>query len=184
MTEIRPLRLDDTRELAELHLGVWRAAYGGLVRPEGFDTVDLDERTERWRQTVRGEADPPRTAYVADDAGTLVGFVVVGVPRDDDVPAATGEVYAIYVAEERWGSEVGHRLLQAGRAHLVGEGLDRVCLWVLEDNPRARRFYERAGLSSDGTRKDVDLFGTVLPELRYAGPAAFADGPSGAHSSS
>lgn len=34
-------------------------------------------------------------------------------------------------------------------------GDEPALLWVFEDNPRARRFYEKLGFTSDGTRKDI-----------------------------
>jgi hypothetical protein len=38
---------------------------------------------------------------------------------------------------------------------------------VLEDNPRARRFYEREGWALDGGRKEEELLGTIVAEVRY-----------------
>jgi hypothetical protein len=38
---------------------------------------------------------------------------------------------------------------------------------VLEDNPRARRFYEREGWEHDGGRKDDELLGVTVSEVRY-----------------
>ena len=182
MIDIRPLREDDAAELAELHLAVWRAAYGGLVPESGFATVDLAERADRWRATARGDADPPRSALVAEQDGRHGGFVANGDPRDADVDASA-EVLALYVDESRWGTEVGHRLLCAARHALASTGHRRFYLWVLTDNQRARSFYERAGLAPDGAEKPVDLFGTELPEMRYAGPTEFVDSADGAHSS-
>jgi RimJ/RimL family protein N-acetyltransferase len=40
-------------------------------------------------------------------------------------------------------------------------------LWVLEDNPRARRFYERAGWAPDGVRKAEERLGVRAAEVRY-----------------
>jgi ribosomal protein S18 acetylase RimI-like enzyme len=40
-------------------------------------------------------------------------------------------------------------------------------LWVLEDNPRARGFYERAGWAPDGVRKAEERFGVRAAEVRY-----------------
>jgi hypothetical protein len=40
-------------------------------------------------------------------------------------------------------------------------------LWVLDDNPRARRFYELAGWAADGTAREIELFGFRFPEVRY-----------------
>jgi hypothetical protein len=40
-------------------------------------------------------------------------------------------------------------------------------LWVAEDNPRARRFYEREGWTLDGARKEDELLGVTVAEVRY-----------------
>jgi RimJ/RimL family protein N-acetyltransferase len=42
-----------------------------------------------------------------------------------------------------------------------------VTLWVLRDNERARRFYERAGWSFDGTEKEDVVAGATVTEVRY-----------------
>ena len=38
---------------------------------------------------------------------------------------------------------------------------------MLEDNPRARSFYERAGWAPDGARKAEERWGVRAPEVRY-----------------
>ena len=40
-------------------------------------------------------------------------------------------------------------------------------LWVLEENPRARAFYERCGWSLDGERKSEERWGVSAAEVRY-----------------
>ena len=52
-------------------------------------------------------------------------------------------------------------------ATLTETGYPRVVLWVLADNARARRFYERAGFVPDGVTNILTGLGDVL-ELRYA----------------
>ena len=43
----------------------------------------------------------------------------------------------------------------------------RAMVWVLTDNTRARRFYERVGFVADGAAKNITLFNVTLPEVRY-----------------
>ena len=45
------------------------------------------------------------------------------------------------------------------------EGYGRAALWVLEDNKRAIRFYEKCGFRADGTRQILKL-GTEIAEIR------------------
>ena len=40
-------------------------------------------------------------------------------------------------------------------------------VWVADDNPRARRLYERAGWSLDGGAKSEDFGGTGVRHCRY-----------------
>lgn len=105
-----------------------------------------------------------RPPLVAEVDGEIVGFVSVGAARDED---ADGELYAIYVQPDRWGSGVGRSLIEAGEKRLRELGYREVLLWVLEDNPRARRFYEAAGWSTDGTTRPIEIFGVEVPEIRY-----------------
>jgi hypothetical protein len=46
-------------------------------------------------------------------------------------------------------------------------GYPSATLWVLEDNLRARRFYEREGWILDGGRRDEAFLGVTVPEVRY-----------------
>jgi ribosomal protein S18 acetylase RimI-like enzyme len=41
-------------------------------------------------------------------------------------------------------------------------------LWVLRDNTRARRFYERYGFHADGVEEPFHVAGAAVPEVRYA----------------
>jgi RimJ/RimL family protein N-acetyltransferase len=50
---------------------------------------------------------------------------------------------------------------------LRSEGFGEAILWVLEDNPRTRRFYELAGWRAEGGSKDGEWLGTFVRELRY-----------------
>jgi RimJ/RimL family protein N-acetyltransferase len=50
---------------------------------------------------------------------------------------------------------------------MCSAGYGEAVLWVLEDNPRARRFYERTGWSLDGGVKDDSHLGVSVTEVRY-----------------
>jgi hypothetical protein len=47
-------------------------------------------------------------------------------------------------------------------------GFPRLRLWVLADNVRARRFYERAGFTADGAEQWEEHGDVSLREVRYA----------------
>ena len=93
----------------------------------------------------------------------VVGFASTGPSRDED---EIGELYAIYVDPQDWSTGAGRALMAAAEQRLAAD-YDAALLWVLEDNPRARGFYERAGWAPDGVRKAEERFGVRAAEVRY-----------------
>jgi hypothetical protein len=53
---------------------------------------------------------------------------------------------------------------------LAAVGGERAVLWVLEDNERARRFYDRGGWSADGETRVEPIGGEPVKQLRYSRP--------------
>ena len=78
-----------------------------------------------------------------------------------------GEVYAIYVAPDAWGSGVSAALMAEGLAGLAALGYTEVILWVLRGNARAIRFYTRQGFTSDGAAKIEQHGDVTFDEVRY-----------------
>jgi RimJ/RimL family protein N-acetyltransferase len=157
--QVRRARADDAAVIAEVHADTWRAAYEHVFGAERLAARTPD--VALWAGVLaRGRSD----VHVAHEGG-VVGFVSTGESRD---PEAVAELYAIYVLPRAWGTGAGTSLMRAGldamRARFSGE---EAVLWVLEDNPRARRFYEREGWALDGARKEEEWLGVVIPEVRY-----------------
>jgi ribosomal protein S18 acetylase RimI-like enzyme len=96
----------------------------------------------------------------------VVGFASIGTARPGDDPSL-GELFTIYVLPAEWGHGVGRALMAAAVASLRAERFEEAILWVLEDNPRTRRFYELAGWCVDGGTKDEEWLGTCIREIRY-----------------
>jgi hypothetical protein len=53
-------------------------------------------------------------------------------------------------------------LLRASERELRSLGFDHAVLWVLDQNTRARRFYEREGWMADGGVKTETVTGTIF----------------------
>jgi len=154
---IRPGTPEDAEGVARVQVETWQAAYAHALPSEQLQALSVEEAVERWQRW------PP--TFVAEPDGEVVGFVSVGKSRD---PGTDGELFAIYVHPEHWGTGVGRALIRAGEVELRRLGHKEAVLWVLDDNPRARRFYELAGWSVDGTARDVQMLGFDLSEVRYA----------------
>ena len=156
---IRTARPEEATAVALVHIETWRVAYAHVFPREELEHMSA-ERVERRAELHRRS--PP---IVAEVDGEIVGFVSVGPANDSD---SDGEIYAIYVLPTHWATGVGRALIQAGEARLRELGHHEAVLWVLEDNPRARRFYERTGWTRDGTDRPIEVFGVSVPEIRYS----------------
>lgn len=173
---IRPETTDDVEAVAAVHVRAWRVGYAGIMPPDVLAALDPAAFAHRRRD--RRAAGGPFTTLVADLDGAVVGFTTVGPYRNgqnsEDLDPAYGEILAIYVEPARWRTGVGSALLARGCAELTARGFAEARLWVLDDNARARRFYERAGLLPDGElsvyalRRAPDQPPVELPEVRYA----------------
>ncbi len=149
----------DAEVIADVHVRAWQEAYPHVFPAEALDRLDPAPRARHWREGIRSGW----TVLVTEDGS---GFASVGPARDDDA-AGAGELYAIYVAPERWGTGAGRALMEAAAGALGAAGFSEAVLWVLEDNPRARRFYEGAGWTLDGAVKEDEFLGTRVREVRY-----------------
>ena len=165
---IRPATPDDARPIAEVHVASWREAYRDVLPPDFLERLSVDER-EAQRLAALTDPEEGSGTVVAETGATIVGFAAFTRSRDDDAGPETGEIPAIYVAPEVVGTGVGRALFEAALDGLREAGFSRATLWVLEANARARRFYERAGWSWDGTVSDHQFECANRPIVRYAG---------------
>jgi GNAT superfamily N-acetyltransferase len=168
---VRPATVADADEIAAVHVRSWQAAYRGLMPQEYLDGLDPALRAERWRRNLAA-ADWSRSGVLVVTAGAgIAGFAGYWPTRDeDDDPARTGEVTAIYLHPHAWGQGLGRQLMTATLQNLAGAGYRDATLWVLRDNVRARRFYAGAGWAGDGAAKTDDSDGFPLLEVRYRRP--------------
>jgi ribosomal protein S18 acetylase RimI-like enzyme len=166
-----PLRIrragpEDAPDIATMHVRAWRAAYGGIVPEDVLAELSIPDRAERWREQLADDTEQQRT-FVAEHEGMVVGFVATGPSRDPFADSGTGEVYAIYVAPDRWGRGIGSSLLVRAMEELRASGYTSATLWVLAENAVGRRFYAGHGWETDGSTKPYRAGDAELEEVRY-----------------
>jgi len=151
--------------VAEVSVAAWRVAYEGVMPQEFLDGRDPARLAEGMRRVW---ADPGRTeqVLVAEQEGRVVGFAVHGPDRDE--PSSTGELVALNVHPEVFGTGVAARLLGAAQQELRRAGFTRAVLWVVPANARARRFYAREGWTHDGVDRTTTVQGITVDVTRYS----------------
>jgi putative acetyltransferase len=130
---LRPYVAADEEAAIELWRRTWQCAY---------PAIDFSARLEWWRARWRDELVATARIVVAQNKGTIVGFVTV-----DPV---SGYLDQIVVAPEAWGGDIAAALVGEAKA-IAPTGLD---LHVNADNDRAIRFYGKHGFTTAG--RDVN----------------------------
>ena len=127
---LRPYAASDEAAAIELWHRTWQEAY-----PQ----VDFAARLDWWRERWRKDLVPKAHIVVAEQDGTLTGFVTID---------GEGYLDQLVVDPSRWGSDAARLLVdEAKRLSPTG-----ITLLVNKDNRRAIRFFERDGfaLAGDG----------------------------------
>lgn len=156
---VRPAVPAEAEAGARCQLACWAEAYGDIADPARLARrlADVEGRVRSWRSQLAGDRGP----WVAAAGDQLVGFASTGPPPPTE-PDPPWMLYALYVRQAWWGTDLGHRLLVAALGDTAAS------LWVFRDNHRARRFYARHGFRTDGWERDQAVFGNV--EVRMVRP--------------
>ncbi|MFB6949622.1 GNAT family N-acetyltransferase [Streptomyces niveus] len=164
---VRAMTADDCDAVAAVRIGGWRWAYAGLMPQAYLDAMSVEEDAADQRTRLNASTGSRVVNVVAERAGAVVGWGCLGPCRDRDVPDGAGEVYALYVHPEHVSTGVGRALARTLVERAAVDGFSSLVLWVLKENDRARRFYEKAGFTPDGAEEPFDAGGASVPEVRY-----------------
>lgn len=162
---LRRATLADVQGIAEVHVASWQAAYRGLFPDTVLDSLSVADRRAQWEARLAAGA---WTIWVTGTDGHVSGFISSCPSRDADLPPPQfAEIAALYVRAEAWSTGCGSVLCQAAFDEMRQASANTAIVWVLTDNIRARRFYERVGFTPAGGSKNITFFNVTLPELRY-----------------
>ena len=167
---VREAAVEDASAIARVHTRTWQRAYQHVFPTDRLAGLVEEHRAEQWRDWLSNPVER-RHVLVGELGDEVAGFASVGPSEDPEAnPALVGELYAIYVLPEVWGRGVGRALMEELLARLRGEGFREAVLWVLEDNPRTRRYYELAGWYHDGGTRQQALLDIPVLLVRYRIP--------------
>lgn len=158
--EIRTITpADDRMALSRVYEESWKHAYKGMIPQSYLDSIPKG----RWAKN----ADDPRWhTLLCVDNGEIVGTSSFCRSRFEAYPD-WGEIVSIYLLPGHIGKGCGKALMSAAITELRTLGYADIFLWVLEENTRARRFYEHFGFEQTDAFLLDTIGGKELREIRY-----------------
>lgn len=154
----------DAEEMGFVHVESWQKAYRGIIPDKIIDSFTPEKQVRIFKEAI---ATRPEEYYLFNADGRSAGIALLHRSHEANAAETEGEIYAIYFHPDFWGTPATHKGFQFCFARLAERGFRKINIWVLEDNIRARKFYEKYGFRFDGTKQHIDL-GKPLVEIRYS----------------
>jgi GNAT superfamily N-acetyltransferase len=150
-----------------IHVAAWRSAYTAVMSKEYLAGLDPAAFGQRWETSLR-DGSGGSTVLVAVRNDRVVAMCAVGPFRARDTPDdPTGELWMLNADPSAFGTGAAVTLHAAALQTLADQGHRSAALWVVDRNPRARRFYDREGWAADGVERVDEVGGSPIHELRY-----------------
>ncbi|MFJ8658592.1 GNAT family N-acetyltransferase [Streptomyces sp. NPDC093795] len=175
---IRVIRADEWEKARELRLTALRDPVAHLAFLDTYEAA-VGRPDDFWRERAEGASesgDGNARQFVAEASdGSWVGTILVLVERPSDElrfgePAKVVQTHivAVYVRPEVRGTGVTEALFRAGVewSWSIPVSVERVRLYVHEENARAAAFYRRFGFVASGARVAVPGHDTAM-EVEY-----------------
>jgi ribosomal protein S18 acetylase RimI-like enzyme len=163
---VRRMRSEDSLAVATIHTLAWQKAYKGIVDQSFLDSIDIQKRAANWKRGTETN-DPAIIRLVSGNESHIFGFACGLENRTKaELPDCDAELWAIYVHPDHMNQGFGKALVDQFKEELRSMEKARFCIWTLEANLQARRFYEKQGGRLTGF-KEVKIGDQQLPEVGY-----------------
>lgn len=160
LMEIRHIKQSDDRfAISHIYEESWKFAYKNIIPQSYLESIPVG----RWAPNLDKEG--MNTIVLIED-GMFIGTSSYCKSRFSSF-SNWGEIVSIYFLPQYIGRGYGKLLLDAVVGELEWLGFHDIFLWVLEDNLRARKFYEKGGFTPSGNYLEDNIGGKELREMQY-----------------
>jgi len=158
MFTLRNAAIHDAQAIGTIYHQSWTSAYCGILSDNYLKSLTDENCTPQAINT--------KQTIVACDNDIVIGVCYISPARESSM-ADWGEIVSLYLRPDYFGKGVGRLLLNAGIVQLQKCGYPNIYLWVLTDNIRARKFYEKNGWICNGDERTILIDGVSVKEVRY-----------------
>lgn len=149
---IREATVNDSARIAEIEVAGSRYAYKNIVSDEClYRDLSVENRIpvhQRWIAEKRFDV----FVYEEPAAGIVKGMMGIGPCEDEDKKGAY-ELHYLYVEPDSVRMGIGSEMLKFFEQKGKEKGCPEYVVWVLKENEKARKFYEKNGYRPDGKEK-------------------------------
>ena len=158
--EIRFINQNDSLfEISDIYERSWKYAYKNIISQEYLDSIPKG----RWANSITKDG---MFNLVILENEHIIGTASICKSRWKQY-SEYGEIVSIYFLPEYMGKGYGSHLLNRCIKELYKLGFNKILLWVLEDNIRARKFYEKNGFVCSEEFLNDNIGGKELREVMY-----------------
>lgn len=158
--EIRYITPNDSLvEISDIYEKSWKSAYQGMIPQSYLDSIPAGRWADRLH--IAGMHN-----LILVENGKMIGTASFCKSRWEAY-RDYGEIVSIYFLPDYMGKGYGKFLLDKCIKELKKLGFRNVLLWVLEDNRRARKFYEKNGFACAEVFMEDNIGGEDIREVLY-----------------
>lgn len=154
---------DDSPTISNILAKTWRIAYKGIVPQSYLNSLPDDYWSDPFRNWINNNL---LTAWLICENAVPVGCIAYGHSREEKF-SNWCEIVSIYVLPGYWRKGYGRSLLEKALSDLTQKGYRHCYLWVLKENYRARKFYEKHGFRCNQDEYYMEIHNKVVTGVRY-----------------
>ncbi|MEM9135212.1 MAG: GNAT family N-acetyltransferase [Actinomycetota bacterium] len=181
--DVRPARPGDGAAMGRVHADAWKVGYAHIFSAAFLNAIDRAERAENWERRIASgavdgaevEGGPRSITAVGELDGELLAICSYGPYRPvaavdgEGTPPELCELWGLNVHPDAWGTGLAQAMMGWSLAGLAADHPEPTAvLWVLTDNGRGRRFYEKQGWAESGVATTREVRGEPVGAHRYA----------------
>lgn len=156
--EVRYVKEDEAKQIGRIYCESWKSGYKGIIPDDYLDSLTTESCTPK-------NISIAKNLVILDD-GVCVGVCNISAGRDISM-SHYGEICALYLLPDYFGKGFARPLFEVAVKELCNKGFNCQYLWVLTDNIRARRFYEKNGFHNNEETRQITISDKSLQETKY-----------------
>lgn len=160
---IRYAKKEDSEAISNIYASSWKFAYKGIVPEKYLFELKSNFWTPKFQDWIENKK--MKVQVICAD-NMIVGAIAYGNSRDKKYPGY-GEIISFYLNPDYYRKGLGTRLIDSAIEDMIKSGYKHCYLWVLEENKRARKFYESKKFKCNKELCYFEIMGKNLAEIRY-----------------